>query len=258
MKYGHQEYRKFLLYLKENRNFVNFNGPPKLAKPLILRHDVDLSLESVLPIAKIENELGIVSTYFIRIAGPYFNLIEDNNLKICRKLIELGHNLGLHAEIRNPDIEIPKIAQQILFQRELMQEILQQNIEVFSLHNPGNLRINFFDLKMYLNEFNFAYDELYYSKDRYFSDSNGKWRDPQRMQNAIESNPNLVQLLIHPEWWSSQYLEPDEILSNICILSCISNIEHHLANINSDYLLPNSYKFYRNLLGELESLIIRT
>lgn len=40
---------------------------------IILRHDVDQSLESSLELAKIEEEKGLKSVYFIWLTSPFYN-----------------------------------------------------------------------------------------------------------------------------------------------------------------------------------------
>ena len=55
---------------------------------VILRHDVDLLPENALQTAKIENNLGIRSTYFFRIIPEVFQP------GIIREIAGLGHEVG--------------------------------------------------------------------------------------------------------------------------------------------------------------------
>lgn len=61
-------------------------------KLCILRHDVDRRPNNALAIAKLENELGIKSTYYFRIVPESFN--ED----IIKKIVDMGHEIGYHYE----------------------------------------------------------------------------------------------------------------------------------------------------------------
>lgn len=45
---------------------------------LILRHDVDQSLEQSLKIAIIENRYNIKSTFFLWLSSPFYNIFEKN------------------------------------------------------------------------------------------------------------------------------------------------------------------------------------
>lgn len=44
---------------------------------IILRHDIDFSPRSALELAKIENQLDIRSTYFVRVHANSYNLIDS-------------------------------------------------------------------------------------------------------------------------------------------------------------------------------------
>jgi hypothetical protein len=61
-------------------------------KVLILRHDLDKKPFNSLLIAKIENELGISSTYYFRIVK------ESYDEAIIEKIKLLGHEIGFHYE----------------------------------------------------------------------------------------------------------------------------------------------------------------
>ncbi len=89
-------YRKLLeTFIGENYSIIpyeDFHKSNPSGKILILRHDVDkLPLQS-LKKAKIENELGIRSTY-------YFRIVPESNQPIHIKAIaSLGHEIGYHYE----------------------------------------------------------------------------------------------------------------------------------------------------------------
>ena len=60
---------------------------------MILRHDVDRLPNQALKIAKIENDLGITSTYYFRSIRSVFK--EDLIVSISN----LGHEIGYHYEV---------------------------------------------------------------------------------------------------------------------------------------------------------------
>ena len=57
------------------RNIFNEKHSEK-EKVLLLRHDMDQSLEISLVLAKIEKSYGIKSTYFIWLTSPFYNIFE--------------------------------------------------------------------------------------------------------------------------------------------------------------------------------------
>ncbi len=46
---------------------------------LILRHDVDFSVDRALELAKIENNYGISSTYFFLLHSDFYNIFEKDS-----------------------------------------------------------------------------------------------------------------------------------------------------------------------------------
>ena len=49
-------------------------------------------------LAKIENELGVKATYFLKLHSEFYNLFEKSIFEKVLKIIEFGHNIGLHFE----------------------------------------------------------------------------------------------------------------------------------------------------------------
>ena len=70
---------------------------PKI-KTIILRHDIDFSLNSIKEIAQIEKDLNITSTFFFRLHSPNYNIYASNTFKILQDLKNKNHEIGLHFE----------------------------------------------------------------------------------------------------------------------------------------------------------------
>ena len=93
-----KNYRKLLKLAKKNYAFKFFNSYSK--PPYVLwRHDVDCSVHRALSLAKIEKELGVKSTYFFHLHSPYYNLLEEASHNRVKKILALGHEIGLHFEL---------------------------------------------------------------------------------------------------------------------------------------------------------------
>ncbi len=96
MDFTIKKYHQLLITLRDNGyEFITFeeycNG---LRKPkfVILRHDVDEMADNALEIARVENELNVVSTFFFRIVK------QSNRPEIIQKIVSLGHQIGYHYE----------------------------------------------------------------------------------------------------------------------------------------------------------------
>ncbi len=100
--FTYNTYRRLLNTLKKDYDFTSFSkikfSNEPIEKKVLLRHDIDLSLEKSLALAKIKNQLGITSTYFIFLRNPFYNIFSKENDTIIKYLISLNHNIGLHFD----------------------------------------------------------------------------------------------------------------------------------------------------------------
>ena len=64
---------------------------------MLLRHDVDLSLDAALRMAELEAEAGAAATYFLMTRSEFYNLDSPSGAAAIERLRELGHRVGLHA-----------------------------------------------------------------------------------------------------------------------------------------------------------------
>ncbi len=77
-------------------DWASFDRPPRVGD-VFLRHDVDLSLEAALEMARLEHELGVRATYFLMTEGGFYNLDSHVGHNAQRQLRQWGHAVGLHA-----------------------------------------------------------------------------------------------------------------------------------------------------------------
>jgi hypothetical protein len=76
--------------------FAFFDRDPT-AGDLLLRHDVDLSLEAAVTLAELEAEEGASATYFLMTQSVFYNLASPVGERAVERLRELGHRIGFHA-----------------------------------------------------------------------------------------------------------------------------------------------------------------
>lgn len=90
-----ESYKQLLITLKDKGfQFIPFKDYANHAfsKYVILRHDVDAKKLNSLETAKIENQLGIASTYYFRVVPQSFDS------QVIQQIASLGHEIGYHYE----------------------------------------------------------------------------------------------------------------------------------------------------------------
>jgi hypothetical protein len=90
-------YRELLESAKaDGYEWASFDRHPRRGD-LFLRHDVRVSLEAALELARIEHELGIRATYLLMTESAFYNLDSHVGHYAQRRLRRWGHSVGLHA-----------------------------------------------------------------------------------------------------------------------------------------------------------------
>jgi len=174
---------------------------------ILFRHDVDISLNRALVLARVDAEFGIRSTFFINPLGDFYSVFETTQRRILFEIVDLGHDIGLHF-----DTSRHKISGQEDFERGLSFEsgVLTRAVRepvAFSFHNPSKQDLEF-ENESYTGLVN-AYSGKIMASVEYASDSNGYWRHKPINEVLVESaRKTPVQILTHPEWWQDTHLAP--------------------------------------------------
>ncbi len=184
---------------------------PSSSKALVLRHDVDYTLDGVMDFAQIEADLGMTSTFFIRLHAREYNPWNFASYTCFRALREMGHEIGLHYDCVNFQVvtgEDPAV----IFRKEkhVLETILDVEIQSASQHRDiSNYSFEdyYFFSKYDKKDFgieNYVFDDKFFKDMKYISDSNGIWRDGCLCKN-LGKHPKL-QVLTHADiWFRSHY-----------------------------------------------------
>jgi hypothetical protein len=157
--------------------WAGFDREPR-AGDLILRHDVDLSLDAALVMAEVEAEEGAWSTYFLMTRSSFYNLASKEGERAVARLRELGHRIGHHAVYPHIDLDSRFDA-------------------VVAWHNP--------DPEFMQTEIRGAVNAMrppFFDPPRYRSDSNQNWRNGCPHGEIARGEFDWLQLLIHAEIWA--------------------------------------------------------
>jgi len=84
--------------------FAGFDRPPTPGD-LVIRHDVDLSLEAAVRMAEVEAEAGAWSTWFLMTRSVFYNLASEEGERAIDRLRELGGRIAHHAVWPHVDLD---------------------------------------------------------------------------------------------------------------------------------------------------------
>lgn len=149
-------------------------------KVLLLRHDVDFSLEYAYEMANMEHAIGYYSTYYILVHGPFYNPLSERSMDAIKAIHGMGHEIGLQVDTRyHADVDL-----------KILESITGSPVTTFAKH--------YFTIT---DDTNLPYN-LLNSRDipaRYISESGRHWREGCMCDN-IDKHKQL-QVLTHPIWW---------------------------------------------------------
>jgi hypothetical protein len=157
--------------------WAGFDREPE-AGDLILRHDVDLSLEAAVLMAEVEADAGVSSTWFLMTRSVFYNLASSEGEHAIERLRELGHRVAHHAVWPHVDLDSRFDA-------------------VVAWHNPDPEYMRA-PIEGAVN----VMEAPFFDPDHYRSDSNQAWRHGCPHEDLARGTFEWLQLLTHPEIWA--------------------------------------------------------
>jgi hypothetical protein len=194
--FSFESYRRLLRHiLASGHRICTLRDVPSEGRYVILRHDIDYSVQKALEMAKVEHALGVRSAVFLMLASPYYNLLDPDNLTAARGIAALGHEIGFHYDTDVFDGLGPDaMAQAIARQAEFLAGTLNVPVTSVAQHNPSVTAT-----RVRVPGYSDAYDDRYFKQIAYLSDSRRLFGTPDVYRFFEEHN--RCQLLIHPLWW---------------------------------------------------------
>ena len=168
----------------------------------ILRHDVDYSPDAALRLAEQEAERGVFATYFLLLGTRYYNLASPQHAHVSRRLVELGHEVGLHYDV-NSFRAFPRHEWSVLLeaQARMLSELAGVAVASIAMHQPAlNGDDPFRGERRFIN----AYEARFLHDATYVSDSCRAWRDSGWAMFESGDIPKRLHLCLHPINWSER------------------------------------------------------
>ncbi|WFU66921.1 MULTISPECIES: formyltransferase family protein [Bradyrhizobium] len=202
---------KILRQLKSaDYRFVRYGAPPS-GPHVIWRHDVDISMNRAVRLAEIENQEGVVATYFINPRSCFYSIFEPETEVMLRRIQSLGHEIGLHFDASayvTKTWTADALNAAVRREQALLETLLQSPIRALSWHNPDQSNLLDFQDDEIAGLSN-AYSGALRRDYVYCSDSNGYWRF-KPMGEVIAAGHERLHLLTHPDWWTPDAMSPSD------------------------------------------------
>jgi len=171
------------------------------AQHLLLRHDLDMSLEAALPIAEIEHRMGLAATYFVLLRSEMYNPFSAAAQIVLDRLHDLGHEIGLHFDAGLYGDDPATLERAGEWECAVLEALLGREVRTVSFHRPAEAlqgRAGAFAGRRH------AYEPHFFTEMGYCSDSRGAWHHGHPLDHPAAGEGRALQLLTHPIWWTGK------------------------------------------------------
>ncbi len=206
MKYTFDTYRKILESLIVNYKFKFFDEF-SLNNFVYLRHDIDIMPENITILMNIEKELDIRSTWFFQPNNRFYNIFSEEIRNLINTLLNHNFSIGLHLDCQRFE-SVDQIQQEATHWYHFCSRYYALS-PVVSFHRPKPHLLANIQIPGFVN----TYEESFFQRIRYFSDSKRK-RFLEPLMSSIQSDHNTsIQLVTHPYWWDYEHLDIQSLLT---------------------------------------------
>jgi hypothetical protein len=181
--------------------FAGFDSPPEPGV-LILRHDVDLSLEAAVAVAEVEAAEDAWSTWFLMTRSIFYNLASSEGERVIARLRGLGHRVAHHAVY--PHVDLDERFDRVVAWHNPDPEFMTAPI-------PGAVNVM---------------EAPFFDPEHYRSDSNQQWRHGCPHEQLAHGEFEWLQLLTHPEIWAFEGQTMRESMESMLDADRLTRLEH--------------------------------
>lgn len=199
MDFTHRAYLELLAHIRGLGYSIGpFRDVLDAERFVVLRHDIDFSLEKGRQMAELDRQAGVHSTFFILLTSMYFNVLSEQGVAHVRAIAEMGHEIGLHIDLTgfeglSPDQQQDKIGRLAA----VLRDICGQEVGCIAQHRPASTLV-----RVSCPGFVDAYEDRFFEDIGYISDSRRVFVKPDVY--GFFNRHERSQLLTHPIWWTAE------------------------------------------------------
>ena len=208
--FSFDDYREIIRIIKSTDRYVTYKEALNRDNFILMRHDVEYSVERAYNLSKVEDSMDFTSTYFFQWTNNSYNILSRKNMDMVKDMHERGHVIGLHYALNGmTDMEL--VRKQIVKEIHILSEMFGFQVDTFSVHRPSKdiLRENIKlpgIINAYQDDF-FTFAENVTEDTpvavKYLSDANHIWRYGYPDEKNILGH-DKVQILTHPFAWTKE------------------------------------------------------
>lgn len=205
--FSYEDYREIIRIIQSTGRQANYAEALGKDSFIIMRHDVEYSVERAYELARVEQSMDFVSTYFFQWTNNSYNILSRRNMDMIKDMHERGQHIGLHFAL-NGMTDMAQVRKQIVKEMNILSEMFGFQINEFSIHRPSkdvlreNIKLEGL-LNAYQDDF-FTFAEKITEETpvavKYMSDANHIWRYGYPDAENIKGY-DKVQILTHPFAW---------------------------------------------------------
>jgi len=159
---------------------------------LIVRHDIDESIDFAYELYQAEKENRIRSTFYVLLSSDLYNPFSAKNKQRLQEMVANGFEVGLHFDpmaYKSGDL-----LENFIKEIKLFEEFLEIELHSYSMHNPS-ITGEYIKYPQLID----AYNSDIFNDNCYISDSSFSFRGKDIYEYVAKSNQELIQLLIHAD-----------------------------------------------------------
>lgn len=208
--FSYDDYKEIIRIIKSTNLQADYAQAINREKFVIMRHDVEYSVDRAYALAKVEESMDFSSNYFFQWTNNSYNILSRRNMDMIKDMHERGHVIGLHFAL-NGLTDMEQIRKKIVQEMGILSEMFGFQITQFSVHRPSkdvlreNIKLHGI-LNAYQDDF-FTFAENVTEdtpvKVKYLSDANHIWRYGYPDEKNILGH-DKVQILTHPFAWTKE------------------------------------------------------
>lgn len=192
-------YRSLIASLLEHGySVVGYDAVAPAERHLVLRHDLDMSIDAAVAIAEIEAGLGVAAHYFVLLRTEMYNPWSDHGRRQLDRIAGLGHEIGLHFDAALYPDDIATLDRAAAEECTVLAALTGRPVETISFHRPSPALLG---RPEDIAGRRHSYQPRYFHDIGYCSDSRGAWHHGHPLDHAAIGEGRALQLLTHPIWW---------------------------------------------------------